>query len=71
MRRCPGIVSIARAGAVSSALTFVARPTGAGSTYGGAVASAGRSCWHDPRIAQRGAEAALWQPEAGALGGDA
>jgi hypothetical protein len=49
----------------------VARPTGAGSTYGGAVASAGRSCWHDPRIAQRGAEAALWQPEAGALGGDA
>ena len=72
MRRCPGIVSMAEDGAASSVLEFVARPMGSGSMYGGAVASAGRSCWQAPRIVHRGAAAAApWQREAGAVGGDA
>ncbi len=68
MRPCPGVVSRARDGAMNSVLAFMARPTGAGSRYGGAVATGGTSCWHAPRMAHRGTAGALWQCEVDGLG---
>lgn len=68
MRPCPGAFSARRDGAANSVVTFMATPTGAGSTYGGAVATGGASCWHAARMAHRGTAGARRQCDGDALG---
>ena len=71
MRRWPGLVWMGRKGRRKSVIKASGRPTGAGSTYGGALATAGRSCPHDPRMLHLGATDAPWQGGADAGRGDA